>query len=118
MKFSPETHRRRDGLPFRVLAEDFKREEFPIVVAVTNQNGEEYIVYYPENGLYKGYNRPESADLLPIKKTIKVPKLYLYIYTDRMGHMEFNMYTSPILDSYATSVKEIDAFEIEEGVGL
>ena len=110
MKFSPETHRRRDGIPFRVLAEDVGNDNFPVVIASPSLSNQWTIIRLTKEGKHLR-NYESGTDLIPISQVIKVPKLYLYIY-EHQGLLSYHVNDKQYIDTDAKGMKEIEPFEI------
>ena len=70
MKFSPETHKRRDGLPFRIR-EDSLKGNFPIAM-ISMEEDLEIVIRLSEDGrFYRRHSDAQSFyDLIPITKPI------------------------------------------------
>lgn len=59
-------YRTREGKPARILCTDLKSEysQYPVVVAVTNSDGEEIIVQYSLNGNFNDSGSKSNQDLI------------------------------------------------------
>lgn len=53
----------RDGRPARLLCSDLKDEQFPLAVAITGSDGEEYVTQHSKGGFYRNNGLQDADDL-------------------------------------------------------
>ena len=109
-----DKYQTRDGLTARVLCVNLNRPLYPVVAAITNEDGIEVIWYFTDEGRFINTNVDRVEDLIPKPKRIKgwinvYPYCYIYGLYPTKKEADENA------DPQRIACIEID---VEEGEGL